>query len=39
MTRPTSPEAFRRDLARQRLEDIAFLPRYQVAFRPDGTLI
>jgi hypothetical protein len=39
MSNPISPEEFRRDIARQRLEEIAFLQRYQLAFRPDGTLI
>jgi hypothetical protein len=39
MSRAASPEEFRRDIARQRLEEIAFLQRYQMAFRPDGTLI
>ncbi len=39
MSNAVSPEEFRRDIARQHLEEIAYLQRYQVAFRPDGTLI
>jgi hypothetical protein len=39
MPNAVSPEEFRRDIARTHLEEIAFLQRYQLAFRPDGTLI
>jgi len=39
MPHAASPEEFRRESARQHLEEIAFLQRYQIAFRADGTLI
>src|SRR5689334_12610955 len=39
MPNAVSPEEFRREIARQHLDEIAFLQRYQMAFRPDGTLI
>jgi hypothetical protein len=39
MTNAVSPEEFRRQSARQHLDEIAYLQRYQLAFRPDGSLI